>query len=100
MSITEKVYNFFKRHGWTQLEWHNNGCFCLSGAASMVVGGLDIDTEHLNDKGREAQECLAKELGFEDSSGMEVWNDIRLRTKREVLDRLRDAIHKQAKKAA
>jgi hypothetical protein len=100
-TITEMVYNFFKRNGWGQEYHHRDACYCLSGAAAAVtVDGFEEGSHSsLSSSGRVARTMLAEELGFRDHNQMETWNDTKDRIKSEIMEQLRRAILKQRRAA-
>jgi hypothetical protein len=99
-SMAEKVYAFFKRHAWIQGTNRCGDCYCLGGAAAAIVGGLTDNPAVLTAEGDAARRQLAVELGFgsgmfSPTEAMVNWNDFADRTRRDILDRLREAVQQQ-----
>jgi hypothetical protein len=99
-SMAEKVYAFFKRHAWIQGTNRCGDCYCLGGAAAAIVGGFTDNPAVLTLEGDAARRQLAVELGFgsgtiNPTNAMVNWNDLAGRARKDILDRLREAVQRQ-----
>lgn len=104
-TIAEKVLKFFKSRGvrgWVRGffrgENHPNKaklCYCLAGGAAAVTPDGFFPGGCISPASREAQEQLARELGFDSSGCMVEWNDAKHRRFADVIARLERAVKAQ-----